>query len=359
MSIVFVTNYLTPYQAALFSRSGDVIITYAPLEQSRQWSPQRAKARVKDVSGLDLRNRLNEISRECNGPTDSFLIGGSARSPEFWFSIALCRLRGTPFAIWLERPRVPVSLVRRNVLRLALGKTGLILGVGTIATVSYRQLMRGIKVSNFPYSYGRPVPDRGGRDAAVPGQKTTALFIGTDWARKGLDILLSAAAGLPGEVQSRLELRVAGLSGLPPELRGIARMTPVAQVAYLGYLQPDEIRKELACADVLVVPSRYDGWAVVVEEAMAEGTPVIASDAVGAAADLVVDGYSGYRFPSGDSGALASALSAIMSRDASERPLSAGALATVIRHRDLYNVEALQRAIRGTADRTGIREPSA
>jgi glycosyltransferase involved in cell wall biosynthesis len=359
MSIVFVTNYLTPYQAALFSRSGDVIITYAPLDQSRQWSPQRAKARVKDVSRLELRKRLSEISRECSGPSASFLIGGSARSPEFWFSIALCRLRGAPFAIWLERPRVPVSLVRRNVLRLGLGKTGQILGVGTIATVSYRQLIGGIKVSNFPYSYGRPAPVRTERDAAVPGQKTTALFIGTDWARKGLDILLSAAAGLPQELQSRLELRVAGLSGLPAELRGIARMTPAAHVAYLGYLQPDEIRKELANADVLVVPSRYDGWAVVVEEAMAEGTPVIASDAVGAAADLVVDSYSGFRFPSGDSQALARALSAIMSPDVFEHPLSAGALATVIRHRDLYNVESLQRAIRGTSDRAEIRGPSA
>jgi glycosyltransferase involved in cell wall biosynthesis len=348
MSIVFVTNYLTPYQAALFSRNSDVIITYSPLEVNRQWTPPRAEAHVKDLSRFQLRKRLHEILRECNGPSDSFLIGGSARSPEFWFSIAMCRLRRAPFAIWLERPRAPVGLIRRNVLRLALGETGMILGVGTIATVSYRQLIRGIKIDNFPYSYGLRVPvgvEPNGKRAT--DQKIIALFIGTDWARKGFDIFLAAAAEMPLELQSRLELRVAGLSGLPPELNGIAGMAPAANVAYLGYLEPDEVRRQLDCADVLVVPSRYDGWAVVVEEAMAQGTPVIASDAVGAAADLVVDGYSGFTFPSGNSEALAVALSAIMSPAASDRPLSAGAMAIVIRHRDMYNIESLEKAIRG------------
>ena len=82
---------------------------------------------------------------------------------------------------------------------------------------------------------------------------------------------------------------------------------------------------------------------------MAEGTPVIASDAVGAAADLVVDGYSGFSFPSGDSGALAVALGAVMSRGASDQALSAGAMAIVIRHRDMYDIESLERAIRGAS----------
>jgi glycosyltransferase involved in cell wall biosynthesis len=360
MPIVFVTNYLTPYQAALFSRSSDVIITYSPLDSGRQWSPQRAEARVKDVSRLGVRNRLNEISRECNGPAISFLIGGSTRSPEFWFSIAVCRLRRTPFAIWLERPRGPVSLIRRSVLRLALGKAGMILGVGTIATVSYRQLIRGIKVSNFPYSYGRRTPIGAERSVkSGPDPKMTAFFIcGAEWPRKGLDILLTATASMPRELQARLELRVAGLSELPVELQGVTGMTPAANVSYLGYLQPDEVRRELACADVLVVASRYDGWAVVVEEAMAEGTPVIASDAVGAAVDLVVDGYSGYRFAAGDSRALAVALTAMMNPDTCDRPLSAGALAVVIRHRDTYNVESLERAIRGSAGREEIPESS-
>ena len=176
------------------------------------------------------------------------------------------------------------------------------------------------------------------------------LFIGTEWERKGLDILLTAVALMPRTLQTRLSLRVAGLDAPPPELVQHLRYGLSPQVTFLGYLQPEAIQHELSSADVLVVPSRYDGWAMVVEEAMAAGTPVIASDEVGAAADLVVNGYSGFVFPSEDSNALATALNEVVSRDASDRSLDNGALAMVTRHRDAYNIETLERAICASTD---------
>ena len=328
MPIVFVTNVLTPYQAALSSRSANTIITYSQLDAFHPWTSLKVEAQMKDISRLRLSQRLCEICCEFRNPPGGILIGGSIRSPEFWFSIVLCRLHRTPFAVWLERPRAPVSLLRRNILRLALGKRGTILAIGMIATISYRQLIRGVKVRNFPYSYGRNVSD--GAELSVAENNTAhrrivALFIGSEWRRKGLDTLLAATAALPLELQSRLAVRVAGLKELPTELKGSVAIGPSAHVTYLGFLQPDEVRNELRSADVLVVPSRYDGWAVVVEEAMAEGTPVIASDQVGAAPDLVVDGYSGFTFPSEDSEALAVALTAVMCHDALDQSLSIGA----------------------------------
>jgi glycosyltransferase involved in cell wall biosynthesis len=348
MAIAFVTNYLTPYQAALFSSGGsNVIITYCPLDAKRQWAPLKVETPVKDISGLRLDRRLRRISCDISGSFEGILIGGSVRSPEFWFSIALCRRRGIPFAIWMERPHAAISRLRGRLLRLALGKTGVILAVGTIATILYRLYIPGVKVRNFPYSYGRNVADGAGSRSAKKGkggQGITALFIGNEWRRKGLDILLAATAAMPGELQSRLALRVAGLKAPPAELEGIAGPRS-ADVAYLGFLEPRDVRKELGAADVLVVPSRYDGWAVVVEEAMAEGTPVIASDEVGAAADLVVDGYSGFTFPSEDSEALAAALTAVMHHNVADRSLSAGALAIVAQHHDKYNMQSLERAV--------------
>ena len=348
MQIVFVTNHLTPYQSALFSMSANTIITYSQFDSFHQWTSLKAEVQVKDVSRLRLSQRLREIFCEFRHPRGGTLIAGSVRSPEFWFSIALCRLHGTPFALWLERPRTPVTLLRRNVLRLALGKKGMILAIGTIATASYRQSIKGAKVRNFPYSYGRHVSDRGKLSVAensMDHRRITALLIGSDWKRKGLDTLLAATAALPSELQSRLAVRVVGLKELPSELEGVAAIGPSADFTYLGFLQPDDVRNELRSADVLVVPSRYDGWAVVVEEAMAEGTPVIASDQVGAAADLVVDGYSGFTFPSEDSEALAAALAAVMCHDALDQSLGIGAKAIAIQHRDKYNIESLERTL--------------
>ena len=76
----------------------------------------------------------------------------------------------------------------------------------------------------------------------------------------------------------------------------------------LGPLEPPQLRDAYAGADVLIVPSIAtrafrEPWGLVVNEAMSRGLPVIASDAVGAAAGgLVRDGETGLVVPAGDTG---------------------------------------------------------
>jgi len=87
-----------------------------------------------------------------------------------------------------------------------------------------------------------------------------------------------------------------------------------AQVVWLGPAGPVQLRDVYAAADVLVVPSIptrtfREPWGLVVNEAMNRGLPVIASDAVGAAAGgLVRDGCNGLIVPARDPGALAGAI---------------------------------------------------
>jgi glycosyltransferase involved in cell wall biosynthesis len=79
-------------------------------------------------------------------------------------------------------------------------------------------------------------------------------------------------------------------------------------------VDPDQLRNFYGGADVLVMPSLptptfREPWGLVVNEAMNQRVPVIASDAVGAAAGgLVVDGRNGLVVPAGDVDALAGAL---------------------------------------------------
>jgi glycosyltransferase involved in cell wall biosynthesis len=60
-----------------------------------------------------------------------------------------------------------------------------------------------------------------------------------------------------------------------------------------------------SAADLLVLASDFEPWGMVVNEAMCCGLPVVVSDKVGAAADLVVDGVNGFVYPAGDVPALA------------------------------------------------------
>ncbi|MGH9904076.1 MAG: glycosyltransferase, partial [Pyrinomonadaceae bacterium] len=69
------------------------------------------------------------------------------------------------------------------------------------------------------------------------------------------------------------------------------------RVVFEGVIPADKIPARLAAADLLVLPSRWDGWGLVVNEAFAAGVPVIVSDCCGAA-DLIDHGVNGYVFRS-------------------------------------------------------------
>ena len=60
--------------------------------------------------------------------------------------------------------------------------------------------------------------------------------------------------------------------------------------------------------DLFIMPSAAETWGIAVNEALACGRPVVVSDCVGCAEDLVEPGADGWVFPAGDVGALAAAL---------------------------------------------------
>jgi glycosyltransferase involved in cell wall biosynthesis len=81
---------------------------------------------------------------------------------------------------------------------------------------------------------------------------------------------------------------------------------------FAGFLNQREIPSAYAAADALVLPSDAgETWGLVVNEAMAAGTPAIVSDAVGCAPDLVEPGRTGDTYPCGDVPALAARMEAL------------------------------------------------
>jgi glycosyltransferase involved in cell wall biosynthesis len=137
------------------------------------------------------------------------------------------------------------------------------------------------------------------------------LFVGRPAPEKGLSVLL-AAWRLSGLTGTQAALVLAGVEPTPS-----AGAAPPAPVVPVGRLQPQELRSVYAGCEVLVVPSVptrtfREPWGLVVNEAMNQGLAVIATDAVGAAAGgLVSDGENGLVVASGDTGALARAISTL------------------------------------------------
>ena len=130
--------------------------------------------------------------------------------------------------------------------------------------------------------------------------------------RKGFDLLLAALEGLKG-MPWRCDLY--GNGPLRNELRRAAERLQIAdRIGFHATLPNEAIRRAIAGSDCCVVPSRHDGWGMVVNEALIAGTPVVCSDGCGAAA-MLDDPEGGTVVPAGRVRPLAEAL---------QRSLSAG-----------------------------------
>ncbi|HLJ69541.1 MAG TPA: glycosyltransferase family 4 protein [Chloroflexota bacterium] len=133
------------------------------------------------------------------------------------------------------------------------------------------------------------------QDAGAP---VRFLFVGADFPRKGGDVLLEAFRGLEGACE--LHVVTKAQVKLEPGISVYTNVTP----------NSDLLRRLYAKADVFVLPTHADCFPVAVQEAMAAGLPVIASD-VGAIGEAVIPAETGMLVPPGDPAALREALLAM------------------------------------------------
>ena len=169
----------------------------------------------------------------------------------------------------------------------------------------------------------------------VPKEAFIALFVGklVEWKRPG--DLMRAAAIVPDTW-----IVFAGDGELRGHLTELAASLGISgRVRFLGFMNQTELPAVYRAADVLVLPSAFEPFGLVVNEAFACGIPAIASDACGCVDDLIVEGETGFSFPSGDVAALAARLRRIKDPGARER-MGAGARARISEWGPSANLEA-------------------
>jgi glycosyltransferase involved in cell wall biosynthesis len=214
-------------------------------------------------------------------------------------------LRGRRWVFWGERlaERAPSG---RNAwhgkLTAPLHGAAAIVGIGSLAERQYSKRFPEPRHYCIPYHCELEGFLTARRPARESGE-IVFLFCGQMIARKGLDHLLKAFAAVAGRHSAARLLLVGREAELPGLLEGLPDGVR-ARIEYGGFQPPEKLPGVFARADVFVLPSRYDGWGVVVNQAIGAGLPVICSDAVGAGYDLVEAGVNGVLFPVGDVAAL-------------------------------------------------------
>jgi glycosyltransferase involved in cell wall biosynthesis len=232
----------------------------------------------------------------------------------------------TPFVLWSALwgdLDTPAHRAARPLLKHIHRRAAVVVGYGPHVT-AYAQRLGARSVAVAPQAVDNAFWSA---SVAAPEERPfTALFVGRDVPEKGLAILREA-------------WRRAALDD--------------ARLEILSDATPEQVRNSYARAGVVVIPSiatRHflEPWGLVANEAMNQRVPIIATDAVGAAAGgLVRDGRNGLVVPAGDVAALATALQTLHADRELRRRLGENAAHDVASYTYTAWADAFAHALRG------------
>jgi glycosyltransferase involved in cell wall biosynthesis len=329
--ILVVSEIPTPYRLPLYALLAERpeieldVVFCSRDEPDRPWALERAFEGMphRFLNGVApaVRTRRGTFVYEVNpgavslaakGDHDAVVVGGYSVFAE-QVAMGISRLRRIPYLLHSETTlaaprRRLVRAAKQVVVRPAIRGAAAGLAAGSEAKrylVHYGLAPERIRIVPNTVdvaAYGRAAEDVRARAAEVRESRGLperfVLFAGRLVEDKGILDLLQAQS-------------ILGDSSLPLVTAGEGRLESDVQAAgaqHVGFLQPESLIELYALAEWTVVPSRREPWGVVVNEALACGSPVIVTDRVGAAADLVVDGVNGRIVPAAAPEALAAAL---------------------------------------------------
>ena len=330
MRVAFVSPEPTPYRAPLLDRVAalpeiDLTVIYAAQTvASRRWQVEIDHPAVflsgmnvpgaREVLRHDYPITLGILGALVDARPDVVVVSGWSTFAS-QASIAWCRLRRVPYVLLVESHDAgPKAGWRRQVKTTAVPPivraAASVLVVGSLARDSVialgadpervRVFANTIDVSAWIERADRLAARRNELRAAIglDNEDVAVLSVARLAPEKGLDVLLRAAAA----------------AGVRPVVVGSgpgrAHLETIGQrnAIFTGELPADRVAETYVAADVFALLSAHEPWGVVVNEAAATGLPLVLSDRVGAAPDLLRVGQNGLLVPYGDVSAAAEAL---------------------------------------------------
>jgi glycosyltransferase involved in cell wall biosynthesis len=340
MAIAILTPLVAPYRRPFYERLAErydiEVLSYGGGERyvppwfagfDRDFSELRFPASrltsVRDAAALG--KRFNTVIAP---------IGGGAVLPAAYGG---AKLRSRPFILWASVWAQPRSLSHAAALpatRHIYRHADAVLAYGEHVR-RYVAQIRGHDNDVFvvtqavePELFARRIEDSevdSFRERHGLGEGSLVLYVGRLTAAKGIDVLLDAWPRVQGEAT----LVMIGEGPLAERCRSLPGTTLVGPMARRD-LPVAYAASELALVPSIPTPRFKEPWGLVCNEAMHQGTPVIASDAVGAVAGrLVRNGQTGLVVPAGDPDRLASATTQLLADDHLRGELGAHAKAEV------------------------------
>jgi len=356
LSVVVVTQIVTPYHTELFDAvyaHGAIDLRVIYVDESASFRDWQQYPRRHPHIDLAASGSPGEQAASVFLAGADLAIFGTYQQPCASRWIRERSQSRKPWCFWGERPgyRFP-GLAGRLFRQWRLGPLARsqvpIWGIGQWAIDGYRQEFGGNRqYFNIPYFSDLARFIREDQNDSRQGGPRRFLFSGSLIKRKGVDLLARAFRELARNGND-IWLDIVGDGVMRNML--MRELEPVsASVTFHGFRQWSELPALYARAHVLCVPSRYDGWGLVVPEGLAAGLPVIATDKMGAAVDLLHDGTNGWTVSAGNYDQLYSAMGKALALTNQEMSrMSAAAVHSIANHTLDDGVSRFEQAVQGT-----------
>jgi glycosyltransferase involved in cell wall biosynthesis len=337
--LVITTEIISPYRIPVFNVLGahpDVdlhVIFLAETDPTmRRWKIYKEEIRFsyevlphwrRRVAGYNL--LLNwEVAPALERAQPDVIVCGGYGYLASWQVLGWARRRNRPMFLWSEsnqqdqrRGMPPVEMLKRRFISECSGFV--VPGKSAAEYVTTFSVPRGRifvapnAVDNAFFSQeasaARSRPAEMRRQFGLP--ERYFLCVGRLVFSKGVLDLLDAYSRLAPELRAGAELLFVGDGVEQPELEARAAAIHPGTVRFAGFAHREQLAVYYALAEALVFPTHTDPWGLVVNEAMACGIPIVATDAGGCVVDLVQDGWNGYVVPKSAPEKLAEALTKV------------------------------------------------
>jgi glycosyltransferase involved in cell wall biosynthesis len=296
-TIIFWQPIASPHQEAFLEAVAERCAAAYGVEVilgvERELPPERSaqgwrEASHRHLQVVDISVPANHAALAAHDTAASLhVFSGFFSHPLVWAGFR--RLATTParLAIFSEAPEQPwqtgwFKRLRGRVLAARWARRfAFVLAVGGVGCEFFSRI--GFpKEKIVPFGYFLDVPPLAAAASSRPADGVVRLVSAGQFIhRKGIDLLLRACGELPA---TGWRLDCYGDGPERPRLKQMVRSLGLAdRVAFHGVVSNDDVRAALTRADCAVLPSRFDGWGMLVNESLAAGTPVICTAACGVA----------------------------------------------------------------------------
>jgi glycosyltransferase involved in cell wall biosynthesis len=310
--VLFITIVPSPYQRDLFGAlhaREDVELSVCYMEAGSPDSPWPKKdlrtfERIMPGFWMPFGAARAHLNWRLPAVTDDHIVVLSSFTSVTGQWLMRGALRRKRWLFWGERLRVNSGIKEYIQRRLAapIARAAGIVGIGRAAEEDYQRRFPHLPHFSIPYHCDLTAFFNV-RRCLRANAPVTFFFCGQMIERKGVDLLLRAFDQLVMKGVDAQLLLVGREADLPKFLAAVNPATR-SRVRYEGFQPPERLPEYFGRSDVFVLPSRHDGWGVVINQALAAGLPIITSDAVGAGLDLVEGGINGLRVAANDVAAL-------------------------------------------------------